>query len=131
MCQVPKNLRYRSSHEWVLKNSTGNYTVGITHHAQELLGDIVFIDLPKICSIFNLGDECAIIESVKAATSVYTPLSGKILTVNNMLIEKPELINTSPYVMGWLFKLQASNESEINFLLDANDYQLLTNSSNP
>ncbi|WWP01336.1 MAG: glycine cleavage system protein GcvH [Candidatus Dasytiphilus stammeri] len=130
MCQVPNNLRYRSSHEWVIKNATGNYTVGITHHAQELLGDIVFIDFPEIGSRFNMGEECAIVESVKAATSVYTPLSGKIIVVNNMLIEKPELINNSPYVMGWLLKLQASNESELDLLLDANDYQLLTNQSN-
>ncbi|PRD15632.1 glycine cleavage system protein GcvH [Pantoea coffeiphila] len=123
MSNVPTDLKYRDSHEWVRKEADGSYTVGITEHAQELLGDMVFVDLPEVGNTYAQGDDCAVAESVKAASDIYAPLSGEIIAVNSELESSPELVNSDPYSDGWLFKIKASNESELNDLLSAADYQ--------
>lgn len=122
MSNVPNELKYRESHEWVRKEADGTWTVGITEHAQELLGDMVFIDLPEVGSSFAAGDDCAVAESVKAASDIYAPLSGEIVAVNEALEASPELVNSEPYASGWLFRLKASDESELEQLLDADAY---------
>jgi len=123
MSNVPAELKYRDSHEWVRKEADGSYTVGITEHAQELLGDMVFVDLPEVGSTCTQGDDCAVAESVKAASDIYAPLSGEIIAVNTELEAAPELVNSAPYTDGWMFKIKASNEAELADLLDAADYQ--------
>lgn len=123
MSNVPAELKYRDSHEWVRKEADGTYTVGITEHAQELLGDMVFVDLPEIGSSHEQGDDCAVAESVKAASDIYAPLSGEIVAVNTELEASPELVNSAPYTDGWMFKIKASNEDELTDLLDAAEYQ--------
>ncbi|URQ60228.1 glycine cleavage system protein GcvH [Pantoea alhagi] len=122
MSNVPNELKYRESHEWVRKEADGTYTVGITEHAQELLGDMVFIDLPEVGSSFGAGDDCAVAESVKAASDIYAPLSGEVVAVNDALETSPELVNSEPYASGWLFRLKASDESELEQLMDAEAY---------
>jgi len=123
MSNVPNELKYRDSHEWVRKEADGTYTVGITEHAQELLGDMVFVDLPDVGNTYSQGDDCAVAESVKAASDIYAPISGEIIEVNSVLDGEPELVNSAPYAEGWLFKIKASNESELDSLLDADAYK--------
>ncbi len=122
MSDFPDDLKYASTHEWVRVNDTGNVTVGISDHAQELLGDVVFVELPDIGSTFSAKEELSVIESVKAASDIYAPLSGEILTVNELLQDEPETVNSSPYDRGWLFTLKPSDESELDNLLDAEAY---------
>ncbi len=122
MSNVPKTLKYSESHEWVRKEADGSYTVGITEHAQELLGDMVFVDLPDVGEIFAVGDDCAVAESVKAASDIYAPLSGEIVAVNSELDSSPEQVNSAPYTDGWLFRIKPSDESELDALLDADAY---------
>ncbi|MHB9804871.1 glycine cleavage system protein GcvH [Pantoea ananatis] len=123
MSNVPVELKYRDSHEWLRKNADGTYTVGITEHAQELLGDMVFVDLPEVGATFSAGEECAVAESVKAASDIYAPVSGEIVAVNDVLNDSPEQVNSEPYDGGWLFQIKASDESEIDSLLDADAYK--------
>jgi glycine cleavage system H protein len=123
MSNVPAELKYRDSHEWVRKEADGTYTVGITEHAQELLGDMVFVDLPEVGNTYSQGEECAVAESVKAASDIYAPLSGEIVEVNGGLDGEPELVNSSPYTDGWLFRIKATDETEFETLLDAAAYQ--------
>ena len=123
MSNVPNELKYRDSHEWVRKEADGTFTVGITEHAQELLGDMVFVDLPDVGNTYSAGDECAVAESVKAASDIYAPLSGEILAVNDALGDAPELVNSEPYAAGWLFRIKPSDESELDSLLDADAYK--------
>ncbi|WP_147199669.1 glycine cleavage system protein GcvH [Pantoea sp. MBD-2R] len=123
MSNVPNELKYRDSHEWVRKEADGIYTVGITEHAQELLGDMVFVDLPDVGTTYSQGDDCAVAESVKAASDIYAPLSGEIVEVNAALDGEPELVNSASYSEGWLFKIRASDESELDNLLDADAYK--------
>ncbi|MDE9460221.1 glycine cleavage system protein GcvH [Xenorhabdus bovienii] len=125
MSHVPAELKYTSSHEWVRAEGNGEYTVGITEHAQELLGDMVFVDLPEVGVVVNSGNDCAVIESVKAASDIYAPLSGEVTAVNSELEGSPELVNSEPYNEGWLFRLKISDESELTHLLDAEGYQSL------
>ncbi len=127
MSNVPQNLSYRDSHEWVRREEDGSVTVGITEHAQELLGDMVFVDLPEVGRQVSVGDDCAVAESVKAASDIYAPLSGEIIAVNEELNDSPEQVNASPYEAGWLFKIKISNENELSQLLDADAYQTLIN----
>ncbi|MCE1713758.1 glycine cleavage system protein GcvH, partial [Enterobacter hormaechei] len=122
---VPTELKYTESHEWVRAEGNGEYTVGITEHAQNLLGDMVFVDLPEIDTEVNSGDDCAVVESVKAASDIYAPLSGHIIAVNPELESSPELVNSEPYNEGWLFRIKATDESELAHLLDAESYQSL------
>ncbi len=125
MSHVPTELKYTESHEWVRSEGNGEYSVGITEHAQKLLGDMVFVDLPEIETEVNQGDDCAVVESVKAASDIYAPLSGKIIAVNPELEGSPELVNSEPYNEGWLFRLKITDESELVSLLDAQSYQSL------
>jgi glycine cleavage system H protein len=123
MSEVPLELKYTKSHEWVRQEDDGSITVGITDHAQELLGDLVFVELPETGSVMAADEACCVVESVKAASDVYMPLSGEIFEVNDMLGDTPETINDSPYDDGWLFRLNPSEPLELEELMDAEDYQ--------
>ena len=123
MSDTPSELRYASSHEWSREEADGSITVGITNHAQDALGDVVFVELPEAGRQLNAGDECAVVESVKAASDIYAPVSGEVIAVNEALSDAPELINDDPYGEGWLFRLKLSDSSELDGLLDAEGYQ--------
>lgn len=125
MSNVPNELKYSREHEWLRKEADGIWTVGITEHAQELLGDMVFVDLPEVGTIVSAGDDCAVAESVKAASDIYAPIGGEIVEVNEELGSSPELVNSEPYTDGWILKIRASDESEIDALLDADAYSAL------
>ena len=125
MSNVPAELKYSKEHEWLRKEEDGSYTVGITEHAQELLGDMVFVDLPEVGTVGSAGDDCAVAESVKAASDIYAPISGEIVAVNEDLGDSPEQVNSEPYGDGWIFRIKASNEAEVAALLDATAYQAL------
>jgi len=122
MSEVPSELKYTKSHEWLRLEDDGLVTVGISDHAQELLGDLVFVELPEVGTDFVAGDECCVVESVKAASDVYMPISGEIVEINEELADEPEIINNSPYDNGWLFKVRPSAE-ELDELMDAEAYQ--------
>ena len=122
MSEVPSELKYIKSHEWVRVEDDGLITVGISDHAQALLGDLVFIELPEVGSELATDDECCVVESVKAASDVYMPVSGEIVEINEALVDEPEIVNSSPYDNGWLFKVQPSAD-ELEDLLDADAYQ--------
>ena len=121
---VPANLKYTKSHEWVKQESDGSVSVGITHHAQEMLGDLVFVEAPAVGRQLRQGEECAVVESVKAAADVYAPLSGEVLAANPELADAPEKINTDAYA-AWIFKLKPANPAELGGLLDAAAYQAI------
>lgn len=123
MSNIPANLKYAASHEWLRAEGDGIYTVGITEHAQELLGDMVFVELPEVGETVGQGDDCAVAESVKAASDIYAPVSGEIVAVNDALSDSPELVNNSPYEDGWMFKIKIADEAELGALLDAAGYQ--------
>ncbi len=123
MSDLPQDLNYTKAHEWIrIDENTGEATIGITDHAQESLGDLVFVELPEVGKIFLAGDDCAVVESVKAASDIYAPLSGEVLAVNEALSDTPEVINDDPYGDGWMFKLNMDEESERANLLDAAAY---------
>jgi glycine cleavage system H protein len=123
MSEIPSELRYTQSHEWVRQEDDGTVTVGITDHAQGLLGDLVFVELPEVGSEMAAGEACCVVESVKAASDAYMPISGEVLEVNEALVDAPEMINDSAFDDGWLFKVQPTAEQEINSLMDADAYQ--------
>ncbi|SEK27710.1 glycine cleavage system protein GcvH [Halomonas daqiaonensis] len=123
MSSIPANLRYAESHEWVLDNGDGTVTIGITDHAQEALGDVVFVELPEVGRTLAVGDEFGVIESVKAASDLYAPVAGEILEVNETLEDAPETVNESPYEDGWLMKVRLEEASALDDLLDADAYQ--------
>jgi glycine cleavage system H protein len=123
MSSIPKGLKYASSHEWARDEGNGVFTVGITEHAQGLLGDMVFVELPEVGDAVTQGDDCAVAESVKAASDIYAPLSGEIVEVNDALADAPELVNSSPYEEGWMFKIKLSDDAELAALLDAEGYK--------
>lgn len=123
MSEVPSELRYAKSHEWVRVEEDGVVTVGISDHAQALLGDLVFVELPEVGTELAAGDECCVVESVKAASDVFMPISGEIIEINETLADEPEIINAAPYDNGWLFKVQPSDQDEVEELLDAEAYQ--------
>ena len=122
MSNVPKELRYTKSHEWVRKNADGTLTIGISDHAQELLGDLVFVDTPESGSSFEQGDDCAVVESVKAASDVYCPIAGEVIEANGLLADAPETINSDPYGEGWIFSLKPEDDSEFDSLMSADEY---------
>jgi glycine cleavage system H protein len=122
MSDIPSDLLYRESHEWVRSDEDGTVTIGISDHAQAQLGDMVFIELPEPGMSYEQGDACAVVESVKAASDVYAPLSGEVIENNSALEDSPELVNTDPYGDGWLFRMQIEDKSELNGLLDAEAY---------
>ena len=123
MSNIPKELRYTATHEWVRPEGDGVFTVGITEHAQDLLGDMVFVELPDVGDEVSTGDDIVVAESVKAASDVYAPISGEILEVNEDLEDSPELVNSDPFGDGWMFKIKADDASEVDALLDADGYE--------
>ena len=122
MSNIPSELKYATSHEWVRQEGNGVVTVGITEHAQELLGDMVFVELPDVDDEISTGDDVAVAESVKAASDIYAPISGKVIEVNEDLEDSPELVNSDAFGEGWLFKVQLDDEAELDALLDAEGY---------
>lgn len=118
---IPTDLKYTKSHEWLKQEADGTVTVGITDHAQEALGDIVFLELPDLGRTVRAGEECAVVESVKAASDIYAPISGEIVARNDAAIDAPESVNQDAY-SAWLFKLKPGNPGEIGTLLDAAAY---------
>ncbi|HLQ27392.1 MAG TPA: glycine cleavage system protein GcvH [Acidiferrobacterales bacterium] len=125
MSKAPADVKYTKSHEWVKPMPDGLVTVGITDHAQDLLGDMVFVDLPKVGAKVSAGKDCAVVESVKAASDVYAPVAGEIVEVNNALADAPEIVNKDPYGKGWLFRLKPDDRGEVDNLLDAAAYENL------
>ena len=123
MAEIPSNLKFLESHEWARLEDDGTITVGISDHAQELLGDIVFVELPEIGKDISKSGDIAIVESVKAASDVYSPVTGQVTEVNEALIDNPEIIISSPYEDGWFFKIQPQDITEMNELLDATAYE--------
>ena len=122
MNNIPGDLKFLSSHEWVRVEPDGSVTIGISDHAQDLLGDIVFVELPDIGQSIDAETDAAIVESVKAASDVYSPISGEVTEVNSILEDQPEIINSSPYEDGWFFKMMPSDLDEIENLLSPEDY---------
>jgi glycine cleavage system H protein len=123
MSQPPAELRYAPSHEWARLNDDGTVTVGITDHAQEQLGDVVFVECPQPATRLAAGEACAVVESVKAASDIYAPLAGEVIESNNALTETPELINRDAFGAGWLFKMQPDDATMLEQLMDAEAYQ--------
>ncbi len=126
MANIPENLKYLESHEWAKIEDDGTVTVGISDHAQELLGDIVFVELPQVGSSIEKQADVAVVESVKAASDVYSPVSGEIIATNENLENAPETVNSSPYEDGWFFKIKPTNIDEVSDLLDAEAYKQLS-----
>ncbi len=122
MSNIPADLKYTKSHEWINNNENGTITVGITDHAQELLGDLVFVELPEVGKELEAGEPCAVVESVKAASDIYAPIAGEVVEVNEALEEEPELINSDPYGDGWLFKLKLADDTILDGLLSSDEY---------
>lgn len=122
MSQVPNVLKYANTHEWARVEDDGTVTVGITDHAQSLLGDIVFIELPEMENDVTATAEAGVVESVKAASDIYAPVSGTVVAINTALTETPDLVNSDPYGEGWLFRIQPADDAELNELLDAETY---------
>ncbi len=125
MSEIPEDLRFTPQHEWLRENDDGTVDVGITDHAQTALGDLVFVELPEADAEFSQGDACAVVESVKAASDVYAPLSGAVIAANDGLTDAPERVNEDPYGAGWIFKLRPANPLELEDLLNADAYQQL------
>jgi glycine cleavage system H protein len=123
MSNIPTDLRYAATHEWVRSEGDGVFTVGISEHAQGLLGDMVFVELPDVGDAVTTGDDVCVAESVKAASDVYTPITGEVIEVNADLEDSPELVNSDPYGEGWMFKIKAEDPSEVESLLDAEGYE--------
>jgi glycine cleavage system H protein len=123
MSNIPADLRYTNSHEWVRDNGDGTVTVGITDHAQEQLGDLVFVETPEIGNTVEAGDACAVVESVKAASDIYAPLSGEIIEANPDLTDTPELVNSDPYGAGWIFQIRIEDEDALEELHSAEAYE--------
>lgn len=123
MSKFPDDLKYTSSHEWVKVEDDGTVTVGITDHAQQALGDIVFIDLPEPGTQVSARDEVAVVESVKAASDIYAPISGEIVAINDKLVDAPETVNGAPYDGGWFFRIQPDDLTELDDLLDVDGYK--------
>ncbi|MBQ0742489.1 glycine cleavage system protein GcvH [Halopseudomonas pelagia] len=122
MSNIPADLRYAASHEWTRQEADGTVTIGITDHAQDLLGDVVFVELPDVGRTVSAGEECAVVESVKAASDIYAPVSGEVVAVNEALADGPELVNSEPYEGAWFFKIKPSDTSELDKLMDADAY---------
>ena len=123
MSNIPAELKYVASHEWLRLEEDGTITVGITEHAQDLLGDVVFVELPEVGATITVDDEIAVVESVKAASDVYAPISGEVIAINESLDDDPEVINSDPYGEGWLYKMKATNIEDYEGLLSAEEYE--------
>lgn len=123
MGELPGDLKYSKSHEWVRVNDDGTVTIGITDHAQDQLGDMVYVEVPEPGRELEVEEACAVVESVKAASDVYTPLAGKVVEANEELADSPETVNQDAYGAGWLMKLETASSDAINDLMDADAYQ--------
>jgi glycine cleavage system H protein len=122
MSDIPSDLKYTSTHEWVEDEGDGTVRVGITDHAQGLLGDMVYVELPEVGRSVDAGEECAVVESVKAASDVYSPVSGEIVEINELIADSPDVVNKDAYGDGWLFRVQLAEDADLGDLLDANGY---------
>ena len=122
MSRTPKELRYASTHEWARLEKDGTVTVGITDHAQQALGDVVFVELPEEGTVLATGDEAGVVESVKAASDVYAPISGEVIAVNSVLEDKPETVNSDPHGTGWICRVRLADPRQAEALLDASAY---------
>jgi len=122
MSDLPNDVKYTESHEWVRNEGDGTATVGITDHAQEMLGDLVFVELPEVGLEVGAGNDCAVVESVKAASDIYSPAGGEITEINETLSDAPETINESAFEDGWIFKIKMSDATELDGLMDADAY---------
>jgi glycine cleavage system H protein len=125
MSHTPVELKYASTHEWARLEDDGTVTVGITDHAQAALGDVVFVETPEVGVVLAAGDDAGVVESVKAASDIYSPVGGEVIEINRQLEDDPETVNSDPYNDGWFFKLQPSDPTELEALLSAGDYQQL------
>ena len=123
MSQTPSELKYVSTHEWARLEEDGTVTVGITDHAQDALGDVVFVELPDVGVSLDAGDEAGVVESVKAASDIYAPLGGEVTAVNERLEDEPEVVNADPYNDGWFYQLKPVDAQDLDQLLSAEDYQ--------
>ncbi len=123
MSNIPSELKYVASHEWLKREDDGTITVGITDHAQDLLGDVVFVELPEIGRNVSADEEIAVVESVKAASDVYAPISGEIVAINDELVDSPELANEDPYGKAWFFKIKPTNPDDYDGLMSSDEYQ--------
>lgn len=123
MSNIPANLKYVASHEWLKLEDDGIITVGITDHAQDLLGDVVFVELPEVGRTVSADEEIAVVESVKAASDVYAPIAGEIVEINDELVDSPELANEDPYGKAWFFKIKPTNVADYDDLLSDEEYQ--------
>lgn len=128
MSNLPTDLKYAKSHEWVRVQKDGTVTIGITDHAQDLLGDMVFVEVPDVGRTLKAGEACAVVESVKAASDVYSPVSGNVIDANDALSGSPELVNNEPYAGGWIMSLKPSNPAELDGLMDTAAYQAFLDS---
>ncbi len=128
MSDIPQELKYTASHEWVRKEQDGSLTIGITEHAQGLLGDMVFVELPDIGDEFEAEQDCAVVESVKAASDIYCPIEGEVIAVNEELAESPEQINVNAYHEGWIFRIKPLNDSKFDDLMTPDEYAELVES---
>lgn len=122
MNHIPADLKYVASHEWLRLENDGTVTIGITHHAQELLGDIVFVELPEIGTNLAAEEQAGVVESVKAASDVYAPIAGEVIEINQDLTQSPETANSDPYGEGWFFKIKPTNIADLDNLLNAEQY---------
>jgi len=122
MSEIPGDLKFMKSHEWIRIEGDGKATIGISDHAQELLGDLVYVELPEVGDRLEAGNTCAVVESVKAASDVYAPITGTVTAVNSALTDGPEIINEDAYGEGWLFVLEIEDMDEVNELLSPDDY---------
>ncbi|MFL0807087.1 MAG: glycine cleavage system protein GcvH [Oceanobacter sp.] len=128
MANVPADLKYVASHEWIRTEADGTVTIGITDFAQEQLGDVVFVDLPEVDTELDADADCAVVESVKAASDIYAPIAGKIIAINEELIDAPEKVNEDPYGEAWFFKMEVADAAALDSLLDADGYAALCES---
>ncbi len=122
MSTIPQDLKYTSSHEWIKRMPDGSVRVGITDHAQHALGDLVYVELPKVGNSYPAQADCAAVESVKSASDLYCPIAGKVVEVNDQLQDQAEIVNRDPYGDGWIFRLQPDDPAALDGLLDANEY---------
>lgn len=123
MSTVPANLKYTKTHEWVRLEADGTVTIGITSHAQEALGDMVFVEVPAVGKTVVAAKECGVVESVKSASDLYAPISGEVVAVNGEVVTTPALLNSDPHGKGWLFTVRPSNKAELDALMDAKAYE--------
>lgn len=123
MSELRPELKYLESHEWARLEDDGTVTVGITDHAQEELGDVVFVEMPEVGSTVNAGEEAGVVESVKAASDIFSPITGEVIAINDVLEDEPETVNGSPYDDGWFFKVKPSNVEELADYMSADEYQ--------